>query len=310
MSKKFDLVMPIIERDMQVLEKTVSYLWTFLPIKRIVLIGNEEVSKRLLCNNMENTVFINENDVIPFEAVRSCIAEASDNSEKAIKRTGWYYQQFLKMAYALQCHDEYYLLWDGDTVPLHPVEMISKDKPYFDMKTEFYPYYFETMEKLLGLKKVTDFSFIAEHMIISVELMQSLISQIQENTRVAGETFYEKIIFSVNKEQLHFSGFSEFETYGTFVQTKYLDSYELREWKSLREGSKYFDIDHFNIKDVTWLAKQYDAISFEKTMDKIPEYRLYSVGLFRVFFGFDELKSLNLRIRGFLHNIKHRGEKK
>lgn len=309
MESKFDLVIPIIERDMQVFERIIEYLWKYLPIKRIVLIGDERVNERLKCNNLKNIDFINENNIIPFDIIHDCMVKISENNVKAVQRTGWYYQQFIKMAYSLHCNEDYYLLWDGDTVPLHKIEMFDGDKPYFDMKTEFYPYYFETLNNLLGLDKVSKGSFISEHMIISVEIMRNLIEEIENRSVIQGNTFYEKILYSIKKEHLHFSGFSEFETYGTYVQYRFPDRYECREWKSLREGSKYFDINNFNAADSAWLSKQYDAISFEKNMNKIPEYKLYSLKIFRLFLKFDDLNKLNIKIRRVLHNIKYAKQK-
>ena len=70
------------------------------------------------------------------------------------------------MQYAFECRDEYYMVWDGDTVPCRKIEMFSKetDQPYLDLKHEYHPEYFDTMGKILpGFRKVIERSFISEH---------------------------------------------------------------------------------------------------------------------------------------------------
>ena len=61
---------------------------------------------------------------------------------------------------------------------------------------------------------------------------------------------------------MSFSGFSEFETYGTYVMNRHSKDYNLREWKSLREGIFYFPIP-LDRDASKWVAKKYNAISFE-----------------------------------------------
>ena len=62
---------------------------------------------------------------------------------------------------------------------------------------------------------------------------------------------------------MSFSGFSEFETYGTFVNKYYINTYDIRPWKSLREGSQYYNPNYLTDKDIQNISKNYDAISFE-----------------------------------------------
>ena len=38
------------------------------------------------------------------------------------RATGWYFQQLLKYSYAYEnVEDDYYLIWDADTIPLRPI---------------------------------------------------------------------------------------------------------------------------------------------------------------------------------------------
>lgn len=79
--------------------------------------------------------FVDENDIISFDDVYNCLkdimADILLGRELPRGLVGWYYQQFLKLQYARMCKDEYYMSWDGDTVPCKNFSMFSDDgRPY------------------------------------------------------------------------------------------------------------------------------------------------------------------------------------
>jgi hypothetical protein len=258
--EKMKLVVPTIPQDIGKLLENIGIYFNFLPIKEICVIGGGKV-EALLPQNYP-IVFIDENELVDFDAIKNLIVKRTRNNE-AGKRAGWYVQQFIKMGFARTCPDDFYLLWDSDTVPLKPVNMLEAGNPIFDCKTEYHEPYFKTIEKLFpNLKKCIEGSFISEHMIIKTSLMRQMLNEIEANVALEGDNFAEKIINAVPVEDLGKSGFSEFETFGTYVQSKFPDEYSLREWKSLRCGGLFFD-GALSATTVSWLARYYDAISFE-----------------------------------------------
>ncbi len=214
---------------------------------------------------------IDENQVIPFDEVHACITNRMEDilAGRTLPRgvTGWYYQQFLKMQYAFLCQDEYYMVWDGDTIPCRQVNMFHPEtgKPYLDMKHEHHKEYFDTMSTILpGFGKVIERSFISEHMLFRVDIMRNLITDIEKNENIPGKKFWEKIINAIPPEKIQDSSFSEFETYGTYVALKKQSTYMLREWHSFRQGGTFFDPNTICDRDFKWLSHDFDAISFEK----------------------------------------------
>lgn len=263
---KMNLIIPISSIDFEKVKVNYKFYKKYIfGINNLVFIGNEKVEK--LMNEyhsiFEKTKFINEKSLIDVDRIKKLIEK---RNQKAIKRSGWYIQQFLKMQYCKLCKDKYYLIWDCDTIPIKKVNMFSNDrKPYFDVKEEYNKPYFITMEKLLPeLGKKYNYSFISEHMLIRTKIMKKLINRIDNNINICGDKWYEKIINSINIDDLPKSGFSEFETYGTFVNVHYNDSYKIRKWKSLRDGKYYYNPKFFSFKDGQNISDKFDAISFEK----------------------------------------------
>lgn len=239
----------------------------------ICFVGTSEVGEIVKADSLigDKVKAINEDDIIPFDEVHRCMSRKMENllAGRQLPRgvTGWYYQQFLKMQYALTCQDKYYMVWDGDTIPCRELVMFQEEsgKPYLDLKHEYHKEYFDTMAKILpGFGKMIERSFISEHMLFCTDIMRQLIKDIENNESIQGTRFWEKIINAIDDDKIQDSSFSEFETYGTYVALKYPTVYMLRDWHSFRQGGTFFSIDTISDRDFEWLAKDFGAISFEK----------------------------------------------
>ena len=266
---KFDTLVVITPADCERLKSLYKRLSENISYGKILFVGTKAVAE-IIANTYPEMGAVLEDDVIPFDAVHNCVKNKMKNllAGQELPRgiTGWYYQQFLKMQYSKMCTDEYYMVWDGDTIPCRELKMFHEyGKPYLDLKHEYHEEYFETMQVILpGLKKLIERSFISEHMLIRVDIMRELIDSIEKNDAIEGKHFWEKIINAIPEDKIQSSAFSEFETYGTYVALKHPDVYKLREWHSFRQGGTFFKIGTISDRDFNWLSKDFDAISFEK----------------------------------------------
>lgn len=258
-----DVVIPISERDINTILKVSDYFFDNLETNKIVIIGKESLK-----NNFKDTKkyhFIDEDSLyqgLSYDNIKNIIKKINSN---AIRRTGWYLQQFLKMAYAYCCQDDCYLVWDSDTIPLKKITFKNNKNQYlYSLKNEFYEPYFASMNTLIPKmsKRNTQGSYITEHMIFDVNIMKTLIKDMEDNDDIEGSFFYEKILNSIKPEVLSLSGFSEFETYGTYVFNFYNNEYSYRLLKPMRYGRIYFG-NTLPEKYFTWVSKSYDTISFE-----------------------------------------------
>ncbi len=205
--------------------------------------------------------FIDEDTLLfglTYEEVRQYIGAKDIN---AISRTGWYFQQFLKLAYSYICQEDYYLVWDSDTLPLHLIDMFYEGKPTFDVKNEYNKAYFVTINNLFkGMGKEDNYSFISEHMLFKKSIVKNMLNDIEQ---VFDKDFWKAIIDCIPTEYIRYSGFSEFETYGTYVINRFKDEYSIKKWKSFREASIFFP-DWTDIDKINELKLGFDAVSFEK----------------------------------------------
>ena len=255
---KYDLVIPINNNDVNKFLSIQKSFEKFIKYDKIVVICPYEI-ENIIANN--SFILIEENLLVPKKKLKNLFSEIG--IEK-LDRVGWYEQQFLKMAYSRICKNEYYLIWDSDTFPIKEVYMFENNHPIFDMKKEYNSAYFITLSRLIPNLRFSKMSYISEHMIIKTEYMKNLLNEIESNSNIPGNLFWEKIIFSIDKNQIIFSGFSEFETYGSYVDTKFPNFYKHRKWYSKREATEFFgNIENVNENSLIWLSKDYNAISFE-----------------------------------------------
>lgn len=267
MQENYNAIILTTARDYERLRDNYVRMILNLYPRKIIFVGNQDVKNLIDASDIKDYVgFVNEDDIIPFDEVHEVMKKALRVEQLGRGVTGWYYQQFLKMQYSAVCGDDYYLTWDGDTVPCKRFSMFSAEGvPYLDLKHEYHEEYFKTIEKLMpGMHKAIGPSFIAEHMLMNRGIMQELIAAIEANESISGTRFYEKIINAIPAELLTSNSFSEFETYGTYVAFQHNTVYRLREWHSFRYGGSFFHPEQMTDADYEWLSRDFDAISFEK----------------------------------------------
>ena len=236
----YNIIIPVIYRDYSFLKTTIKYIHKYLLPKSIYIITDIRF-KRFLPKEIlsdKSCIVIDENSVIEGLDINK-IKGIFEKLNRERIGVGWYYQQFLKMAFSLSryCDTDYYLSWDSDTIPLRKIDFFNeKGKPYFTMKSEYHKPYFVAIERLLGITKTNNRSYIAENMLFNKDIMEELINRIQSNDQLKGNSWYEKIIYALEPETVSPMGFSEFETYGNYCFNYHPLVYEERMLPSFRKG--------------------------------------------------------------------------
>lgn len=289
----YDIIIPTASKDASFLHLVFEYIRKNLKEADLIYVITNRSCFNIIqkCDlNHFNVVLLDENELIPnlsFMRVQQILL-----SQDVHIRVGWYFQQFLKMAFALTKYaKDYYLTWDSDTLPLNHISFFDDNKrPLFTMKAEFNQPYFDTIQKLLGFGKLASFSFIAEHMMFSCNIMKELINRI-DSSNSKGSDWVEKILFAC--DDLQEPCFSEFETYGTYVWKYYPNMYGTQKLNTFRSAGiiKGRHIDSYCLER---MALDLDTASFE-LFDKPPlQYRFdYYTHIWRQ--RFHQLKGRSIR---------------
>lgn len=253
----FELVLVAAEEDLPIIAKYFHFYEKNVSPSSIVVITKNSPKAKTLLKNIPVRI-LDENTILPgltFENIHAI------NS----KKTGWYFQQFLKMAYANICQHDFYIIFDGDTIPLRPLSFFRDNKMVFIKKGEYFEPYFNMIDTLFNgcVKRSVQFSFISECMIIKKSIMCNIIKDIEHNNNIHGSTFFEKILHCVYVDKLQGRDFSEYETYGNYIARYHANEYDVQQLCTLREAMKFFDdLPEDYILD--YLSRDFDTISFER----------------------------------------------
>lgn len=254
-----DIVICVSLKDCFIAKTTISQLIKCVEVSNIYIITDKQnfflFHKKF--QKRYNITLIDENKIV---ANREELYLTAQKHYTCNYRFGWYYQQFLKIGFAQSPYaKDFYLIWDSDTIPLNKLSFLEHGKMIFTPKTEYHKAYFKTIKAIFDFDKETSYSFIAEHMIVSVSIMKELIRKIQ-SSNAAGDTWPAKIINSTPTDDPN--GFSEFETYGTYCHHHYPNSYIIKELRTFREAGNIYS-RRISKSELNKLSEKYDTISLE-----------------------------------------------
>lgn len=279
MRGKMKFLIPVHEKDIEIAKNTINSIRTFEPQSKITLLTHK---KNFIFFDRNDLEVIDENNLIPslnFETIKQIVLSITGSTD----RTGWYFQQFLKMAFSYVCNEDY-IVWDADTLMLNKISFVEEDKyvVFFKQETEHTPY-LNTFHKLFpNVFFSENKSFVTEKMIINSDVMLNLIHSIESRFR---KPFYLAILENIEIEHINFSGFSEFATYANYALSFYPENFKIAKANHFRSGTKIFgEIPILN--DLIILSRYYDTVSFEKWEKKIKIN--YKLTLFII-------KNINLR---------------
>lgn len=152
-------------------------------------------------------------------------------------RYGWYLQQLIKLEalHRLAKTGSVGIIWDADTIPLVPITFLSGDELRFFKGTEYHLPYFCQIDRLLGLDKVVEFSFISQCFPCRPEWISKFVEQIELRH---GTQWWTAVISTIDFRER--SGFSEYETLGTFVSHHFPGEWGWHEGSWTRDGYARF----------------------------------------------------------------------
>ena len=223
---KIDIVIPYSSKDDYTIKSCINSLSKLKERGNVFIISKEDPNVR---TNIEYS-WINEDD---FHFTKESIINA--NNIVPEKRSGWYFQQFLKLYCCAQEQiSDTFLVLDSDVIFLKEVSFVKDGKLAYNYSSEYTPDYFNCMSKLNSYfeRSVTK-SGICHHMIFEKKILDEIFSLIQ----TSNEEIYETIMKAVDNWH---HGFSEYELYFHYIFKKYPKEYALR-------YLRYADVDDYKI---------------------------------------------------------------
>src|SRR6266480_1865383 len=175
-----DVVMPCRAADLPILRLTLESVRRFIPLRRAhVITSTANLAK--FRRQLGADVDLHDEDALISGMTLARLKQAPLPGFPT--SAGWYFQQLLKFAFAFHnsCED-YFLIWDADTVPLRPLEFFDESgRMLFTIADEWHEGYFDTYRKLLRQEPRREFSFISQHMIVQRSILCEMLMKIDKN---------------------------------------------------------------------------------------------------------------------------------
>ncbi|WP_410511346.1 DUF6492 family protein [Paenibacillus sp. BR2-3] len=246
-----DVLIPAIEKDLGTLPFVIDSLRRYVqhPISHIYIVSPNNSKIKSLCYR-KGCTFIDETTVLPFTK------KDIHYSSPRWNRSGWLYQQLLKMNGDTLCRENFFLVIDADTVLIRPHRFRSQGKSIFYCRNWSQPEYFRTYRKLLGTKAPSPKSFVTHYMLFEKTKLAQLKRRIEARH---GISWHAAIIRSIDKRKQF--GFSEFETYANYVYSGNSSSILL---KNARNKSLKTSVSSLGKTQTRSLAQKYRSLSFHQ----------------------------------------------
>jgi hypothetical protein len=245
-----DIIIPTLNKDLDVLPYVVQGARQYIkhPIHNIYIVSPNEDALREFCKK-HGCIHIDETMSLPITKAEI------DYTANGIDRSGWLFQQLIKLNGDQISEQEHYLVIDSDTVFIRPICFERRGRVIFHTADEYHPPYFSTYEKLLGLRPASSKSFCTHYMLFE----KLKVAELKKTIEHRWNTSWHKAILQ-NIDRTTHSGFSDYETYGNFVMSTYPGHVKLKYWynKSLRRPLLQKTMEQKTEK----LSRSYNTLSF------------------------------------------------
>lgn len=215
-----DVLIPAIDRDLDVLKHTIIALKRYSKnnIANIFIVSPYSISIKDFATK-NGCIYIHEDSVT--DILKKDILYNVDGQD----RSGWLYQQILKLNWNKISKNNYCLVFDADTILVRPQTFVDGKKIIFNCSDEYHSVYFKTIKKLLGFKPKYPLSFVSHYMLFERDSTLGMKKHIELITGIG----WEKSIIQ-NTDIKEMSGFSEYETYGNYMLKYHKKNVDLNYW--------------------------------------------------------------------------------
>lgn len=247
--KSVDVIIPVTDKDLEILPYCIDGLRKHLlhQINDIFLVCRPS-EKLQLFSNENNCKVVDESFVLPFT-----VKDISYNVN-GLDRSGWLFQQFLKMSVDKISTSDFVYVIDANTILVQKQKFDKDDKVIFLISDEYHLPYFEIYKNIFPNGNVESFSFVAHQMFIDTKKLTLLKNEISSIHNCA---WYDAILKNIDYSQI--SGFSEFETMGNWMSAKFPDEFDFEYWFNL--SLKRAELDNFLSGKID--ISKYRSVSFQ-----------------------------------------------
>ena len=205
-SKRIDVVIPTISKDFEILTIVVQSLrFVAQRINKIYVVAPKDAYIEEFCAD-NNLTFVDEMSVLGFG--KNYIHYRVDGKD----RSGWLFQQLLKLSGDRFVEMDDYLVVDSDTVYVSSNCFVRDGKYVFYANEEWHQPYFRSFRRLFGYDAPTKWSLTSHMMIFNKGLLGQMKRELEARTQ---QTWFDAYIATSSPTEQ--SCVSDYDTYANWV---------------------------------------------------------------------------------------------
>jgi hypothetical protein len=238
-----DVVIPACKKDLRTLDDVIDGIRkNGIGVRRIIVVSDSPLTDKA-------EWFDEKLYPVSKKAIEDIISTVVLHGQRYDgKRTGWIFQQFLKLYALFVIPDiaDNVLVLDADTIFLRPVSFIDEEgNALYNVGDEHCKAYFIHAAKLLANNKITkifpEYSGICHHMLFQRKVMTDLFNEI-ENAQ--GKPLWQALLVNVDPATLPFSCMSEYEIYFNYIfGRKYPVKIRKLHWENSKWSSQVVQLE-------------------------------------------------------------------
>jgi len=211
---RVDVVIPTVSKDFIMLDHVIRSLKHIKHnVNKVYVVAPRDVLVEKYCLR-KKIVFIDENTVLGFDKKHITY------SVGGVDRSGWLFQQLLKLSGDKFVEMQNFIVLDSDTVYVNDICFKKKCRFVFYGSDEFHKPYYDAYEYMFGYPPVARVSLVAHMMIFNSDYLKEMKDELE--ARWNRPWFDVVISTSSSAEQ---SCVSEYETYSNWVIFHYPEKY-------------------------------------------------------------------------------------
>ncbi|MGO4370404.1 DUF6492 family protein [Paenibacillus sp. MCAF20] len=248
---RIDVLIPAIEKDLETLPFVIDAVrkQSVNAISNIYIVSPRKASIMELCRK-KGCKFVDEKTVLPI--TKNDIQYHSAKWERA----GWLYQQLLKLSGDRICKEDFFLVIDADTVLIRRHNFRTGGKTVLYCRNWSQDEYFNSYRRLMKQPVTAKRSFVTHYMLFERTKLAEMKRYME---KLHGKKWYQAILDSVDKKRQF--GFSEYETYGNYLYTRYRDRLVLT---TNRNKGLQMSVRRMSQQKWTEMSGKYRSLSFHK----------------------------------------------
>lgn len=206
-----DVVIPTAVKDYALLVKMVEALRINLnhSINKVFIVAKDSSEIRDFCTTSD-CIFIDEVSVLGYGK------EKIEYVYDGLSRSGWLFQQLLKLSGDVFAESDNYIIVDADTLLINKHSFIMDNKFVFFENEEWNEPYFESYQKIFGYRPKNRLSFTSHMMIFNKEMLKEMKTEIENKHNMSWDSIYREII-----DKKYMSAISDYDTYANWVFSNY-----------------------------------------------------------------------------------------